>query len=60
MGLRGEPSLSTAPPDIRAQLNVNALESISLAQLELRGEMSLREWTAVAYLREEGDPVLTI
>lgn len=35
MGLHGEPPFSTAPPDIVAQLNVNASESISLAQLEL-------------------------
>lgn len=35
--LHGEsPSFSTAPPDILPQLNVNASESISLAQLELR------------------------
>lgn len=34
--LHREPPFSTAPADIVAQLNVNASESISLAQLELR------------------------
>lgn len=34
--LHREPPFSTAPTDIVAQLNVNASESISLAQLELR------------------------
>lgn len=38
----GEPPSSTAPPDIVAQLNVNASESISLAQLELG-----RRWVCV-------------
>lgn len=39
---RGAPFFSIAPPDIVAQLNVNASESISLAQLELR-----RRWDCV-------------
>lgn len=40
--LHREPPFSTAPPDIVAQLNVNASESISLAQLELR-----RRWVCM-------------
>lgn len=41
--LHGEPPFSTHPPDIVAQLNVNASESISLAQPELR-----RRWVCVS------------
>lgn len=40
--LHREPPFSTAPADIVAQLNVNASESISLAQLELR-----RRWVCM-------------